>query len=361
LRLLIIYSRPIATARIGNFNVFSMAKRAPKLHNAEIEIRVLLGRFCMRIANTAALILAMTPFLAVAQRSQGRLDRKPSPATSAASALTAQPGAPATPVAQQLVTPENFLRANTKPNITPNHIQPVVPQPVMRPAAAIQAGPTASPLAAPLAATSAPAPIAQPVASAAPTPESTATVHYAQGQLTVTSQSASLGAVLKLISAKTGAAIDLAPELQNEPVVAQIGPSGVREVMTALLDSPKIDYIIMGSGNASGGMERILVRTRQSFGRTAIAASRPIQPPPQEAETELKLNENAPPVAGVTKPQTPLTQEQLMANWQKVREEKRQAEIEQQRQDRENEANRVEPPPQPEPQPNNNADNPPLN
>ena len=40
----------------------------------------------MRIANTAALILAMTPFLAVAQRSGGRLDRKPSPATSAASA-----------------------------------------------------------------------------------------------------------------------------------------------------------------------------------------------------------------------------------------------------------------------------------
>jgi len=72
-------------------------------------------------------------------------------------------------------------------------------------------------------------------------------------------------------------------------------------------------------------------------------------------------------VGGVAKPQTQLTQEQMMANWQKVREEKRLAEIEQQRQDRESEANHVEPPPQPEaqaqpePQPNNNADNPPLN
>jgi hypothetical protein len=197
--------------------------------------------------------------------------------------------------------------------------------------------------------------------SAAPAPEPTASVHYAQGQLTVTSQSASLGTVLKLISAKTGAVIDLAPELQNEPVVAQIGPSGVREVMTALLDSPRIDYIIMGSGAAPGGLERIFVRTRQSFGRSEIAISRPFQPPPQPAETEFKLNENVPPVAGVAKPQTPLTQEQLMANWQKVREEKRLAEIEQQRQDRENEANNVQPPPQPEPQPNNNADNPPLN
>jgi len=305
----------------------------------------------MRIANTAALILAMAPFLAVAQRSGGRLDRKPSPATSATSAPTAQSGAPAAAVAQQ---------PNTRPNVVPGRIQPVPAQPVMRPAAAIPAGPTASPVIAPLAATSAPAPIVQPAVNVPPALEPTANVHYSQGQLTVTSQNASLGTVLKLISAKTGATIDLAPELQNEPVVAQIGPSGVREVMTALLDSPRIDYIIMGSGTAPGGLERILVRTRQSFGRTEFAASRPIQPPPH-AETELKLNEYAPPVAGVAKPQTPLTQEQLMANWQKVREEKRLAEIEQQRQDRENEANRVEPPPQPEPQPNNNADNPPLN
>jgi hypothetical protein len=305
----------------------------------------------MRIANTAALILAMAPFLAVAQRSGGRLDRKPSPATSATSAPTAQSSAPAAAAAQQ---------PNTRPNIVPGRIQPVPAQQVMRPAAAIPASPTASPVIAPLAATSVPAPVAQPAVSVPPTLEPTANVHYSQGQLTVTSQNASLGTVLKLISAKTGATIDLAPELQNEPVVAQIGPSGVREVMTALLDSPRIDYIIMGSGTTPGGLERILVRTRQSFGRTEFAASRPIQPPPH-AETELKLNEYAPPVAGVAKPQTPLTQEQLMANWQKVREEKRLAEIEQQRQDRENEANRVEPPPQPEPQPNNNADNPPLN
>jgi len=304
----------------------------------------------MRIANTAALILAMAPFLA-AQRSGGRLDRKPSPATSATSAPAAQSGAPGAAAAQQ---------PNTRPSIVPGRIQPVPAQPVMRPAAAIPAGPTASPVIAPLAATSAPAPIVQPAVNVPPALEPTANVHYSQGQLTVTSQNASLGTVLKLISAKTGATIDLAPELQNEPVVAQIGPSGVREVMTALLDSPRIDYIIMGSGTAPGGLERILVRTRQSFGRTEFAASRPIQPPPH-AETELKLNEYAPPVAGVAKPQTPLTQEQLMANWQKVREEKRLAEIEQQRQDRENEANRVEPPPQPEPQPNNNADNPPLN
>jgi hypothetical protein len=309
------------------------------------------GALGMKIAKTAVLILAMAHLAAVAQRPDGRLDRKPSPATSAASVPMAQSGVPANSAPQ---------RPNTSPNVVRRQIQPVPVQPVMRPAANAPANPVASPVAQPLVATPVQATIARPVASAVPASEPTVSVHYAQGLLTVTSQSASLGAVLKLISAKTGAVIDVAPELQNEPVVAQIGPSGVRDVMTALLDSPKIDYIIIGSGADSGGLQRILVRTRQSFGRMEFAANRSFQPPPPQEETELKLNQNVPPVAGVAKPQ-PLTQEQLMANWQKAREEKRLAEIEQQRQDRENEANGVEPPPQPEPQPNNNADNPPLN
>lgn len=317
----------------------------------------------MRIANTAALILAMAPVFAFAQRSGGRADRKPSPAISAAPATAGQSVAPAAPATQRFVPSQNVVQPNTRPNVAPGNFQPAAPQPVMRPAAVAAASPTASPVIAPLVTTSVPSPVPQPAVSAVPppAPEPIANVQYAQGLLTVTSQNASLGMVLKLISAKTGATIDLAPELQNEPVVAQIGPSAARDVMTALLDSPKIDYIVMGSSAANGGLGRVLVRTRQSFGRTEFAASRPFQPPPPQPETELKLNENVPPIAGVAKPQTPLTQEQLMANWQKAREEKRLAEIEQQRLERENEGNRVEPPPQPEPQPNNNSANPPLN
>jgi hypothetical protein len=309
----------------------------------------------MRIANIAALILVTASFPAFAQRTGGHVEREPSPATSAVSTSSSPSGAQAAPNMQPAVNPYRVNPGSVAPSATqPNAFRPAPPaaQPV-------------APQPAPTSITSVPAPIPQPVVSPAPSPEPTAAVNYTQGQLTVVSQSASLGTVLKLISAKTGAVIDLAPELQNEPVIAQIGPSAVREVMTALLDSPKIDYIIMGSGNASGGMERILVRTRQSFGRNVIPMSRPPQPAPAEA-AEFKFAPGAP-AAGVAKPQTQLTQQQMMENWQKIREEKKLAEIEQQRQDRENEANHVEPPPQPdaqtqpEPQPNNNADNPPLN
>jgi len=321
----------------------------------------------MRIANIAAIILATASFTAFAQRSGGRIERKPSPSTSAVSNSASPSGAQAAPNLQPAVNP---YRPNSG-SIAPAATQTNAPRPAAPPASLARPIPvvpaqTAVPQPAPTSiAASVPAPTPQPVVSPAPSPEPMAAVNYTQGQLTVVSQNASLGTVLKLISTKTGAVIDIAPELQNEPVIAQIGPSAVREVMSALLDSPKIDYIIMGSGNASGGMEKILVRTRQSFGRNVIPMSRPAQPAPAEAD-DFRFATGAPAV-GVAKPQTQLTQEQLMANWQKAREEKRLAEIEQQRQDRENEANHVEPPPQPEaqaqpePQPNNNADNPPLN
>jgi len=325
-----------------------------------------------KIAKTTAFVLAaMAPVLAVAQRSQGHLERKPSPATSAAPA--AQSGTQTSPGSQQFVTSQNSFRPNPKSNAVPNTGLPASPpQSIVRPLAPVPAIAVARQVIAPTAvAISAPVPDShpvvnpQPVVNSTPSREATATVHYAQGQLTVSAQNASLGMVLKLISAKTGAVIDLAPELQNEPVIAQIGPSAVREVLTGLLDSPRIDYIIMGTGDAPGSLERIVVRTRQSFARTAMAGGRASQPRLQDAETEAKLEENGRPTAGGVAPAAePLTQEQLMENWKKIREEKRLAEIEQQRQDRENEQTQVqvEPQPQPEPQPDNPppAENPPL-
>jgi hypothetical protein len=319
----------------------------------------------LKIAKTAAFILAtMAPVMAVAQKSQGRAERKPSPSSSAPTAPGAPVGMQAAPASQQLVTSENFFRANSKANVSPGSTQSAMP--VVRPTPPIPAGSIVAPPAVPpaAAATSVPAADAQPVVIPAPSPEATAVVHYAQGQLTLISKNASLGTVLKLISAKTGAVIDLAPELQSEPVIAQIGPGPVREVLTGFLDSPRIDYIIMGTGDVSDSPERIVVRTRQSFARTAMASGRPSRPQPHDVEAEPKPDEEGHPAIGVASA-APMTQEQLMENWKKIREEKRLAEIEQQRQDRENEKTQVQVEPQPQPQPEPQpdippADNPPL-
>ncbi|HEY1936613.1 MAG TPA: hypothetical protein VGJ33_01605 [Candidatus Angelobacter sp.] len=194
-------------------------------------------------------------------------------------------------------------------------------------------------------------------ANALPAVSPSAAVDYAHGQLTVVSQNATLDTVLKLVAAKTGAVIDLSPELQNEPVIAKLGPSSVREVLTGLLDSPRIDYIIMGTGENPGSLKRIVVRTRKTFGKLAIAPVRSQAPPtPTEAQTE----ENDHPAAGASQAEAKLTQEQLMENWKKVREEKRLAEIEQQRQEREDPSTQPEVQPQSQSQPETTQqDNPP--
>ena len=212
--------------------------------------------------------------------------------------------------------------------VLPQVIQPAIPAPVA-------AQPAIQP------------PSVQPVAMSSSSTSGSAAVDYAHGQLTVVSERATLGQVLKLVAAKTGGVVDVAPELQNEPVIARLGPGPVREVLTELLDSPKVDYIVMGAADGHSGLERIVVRTRQTFGRTAMAAVHPAQPQPQPEE-EAKADETGHLPNGLTPAEAKLTQEQLMENWKKSREQMRLAEIQQQAQERENEKNQPQVEPQPE-------------
>jgi hypothetical protein len=193
--------------------------------------------------------------------------------------------------------------------------------------------------------TSAPLPAADAASPNSPQQDGTATVEYVKGQLTVVSHGAPLGTVLKLVSTKTGAAVGLAPELQNEQVVAQLGPGSVREIVTMLLDSPKIDYILMGVGNDADSLQRIVVQSRRAAGRGSMADLRPPQPAPEE-----ELDENGKMSNGLTPDESHMTQDELRENWKKVREQKLQAEILQQKQDRERERLEAETP-QPQPQP----------
>ena len=91
-----------------------------------------------------------------------------------------------------------------------------------------------------------------------------------------------------------------------------------------------------------------------------MAAVGPQQPKPAEAEKEPKVDANGRLANGLTPAEATMTQEELMENWKKVREEMRQAEIKQQAQDRENEKTQPQTEPQPDPQPEPpQPDNPP--
>ncbi len=205
---------------------------------------------------------------------------KPSP-------MVQRPSAPAQP---SVVTSSNYYRPPATPAPVPDAagrggrgaagrvalsaISPVTPQPARVPQSFAPATPVAAvapmqPLAVP----------AMPVAPPA-NKEEAIKVEFHQGLLTVMAENAELGKVLHLIGAKTGAEVEVAPELSNEPVVAHLGPGSPNEILSLMLNSPRIDFILMGS-DEEGVVRRLLVRRKASFG-TEASAHRPHQQP-QEA------------------------------------------------------------------------------
>ena len=341
----------------------------------------------LNLSRTARLmVVAAAPVVAMAQSPQVRPSQPRPAATPAAVPGTAATPAPAarpahpSPDSRRFVTNENFFHARPKPQPASSDAQPTAAQPAnTRPATVKSTLPVPSkvlpPTSQPAAAIAVPA-MAAPQPSAAlpaiitpPAPNSAghdlAAVDFSHGELTVVAQRAPLGLVLKLIAARTGAVIDLEPELQNEPVVAQLGPAPAREVLIALLGSPRVDYIVMAPSDDPNGVQRVVVRTRLTFGRVAMAPIQPSQPKTAEADPEPRLDENGHLRNGLSSVEGNMTQEQRMENWRKAREAMRVAEIKQQADDREREKTEPQPAPQPEPQPapqpEPQRDNPPQN
>jgi len=328
-------------------------------------------------AKAVTLVLAaLAPWMCAAQAAQ-TVPAKPSPQQHAAGApaanTAAPPSQPASADSRRFVGHENFYRAGSTTQPAPSPANAAQPQttasaPVagvnrINNALPVQQRPVVPPAPQPVAASLPVQPaVPQPVtnAPAVPTPadhEMTAAVDYASGKLTVVADRAPLGHVLKLIAGKTGAVIDLAPELQQEPVMAKLGPSPVREVLTALLDSPRIDYIVMGSGDEPGTLQRIVVRRRQSFGNSPMAAFRPQQPQQQIPGVEPDVNGQV--ISRRAVPgQNETTEEQRMEEWKKQRAQMLESEMKQQAQERENEKYQSQDPPAP-PQPPQQQDNPP--
>jgi hypothetical protein len=316
------------------------------------------------------IVVAATPVLGLAQTTPV----KPSPQQRAQAPAAAKAPAPpaASPDSRSFVTNENYYRGGARAqaaasapgrvgvrdsavSATPavnnfGSLNPAQQQRVIAPAAqpVVAAAISSQPVLPQPAAT---IPASQPAVDR----DASAAVDYSSGQLTVVAERASLGHVLKLIAAKTGAVVDVAPDLQQEPVMAKIGPSPVREVLTSLLDSPRIDYIVFGTGEEPGSLQRIVVRRRQSFGNAGMGVMRSAQA--QQATDSDQPDSNGQAISRRNIPgQNEMTPGQRMEDWQKTRAQMLEAEIKQQAQDRENDKLQPqEPPAAPETQ----QDNPP--
>jgi len=88
-------------------------------------------------------------------------------------------------------------------------------------------------------------------------------VTYQGGQLTITARNSTLGDILKVVHAQTGAEIDL-PGPGNDRVVGTFGPGPARDVLAALLYGSHFNYVLLGSETDPQSLNRVMLFARTS-------------------------------------------------------------------------------------------------
>jgi len=171
-------------------------------------------------------------------------------------------------------------------------------------------------------------------------------VTYDNGTLTIVAKNSTLGDILRAVHAQTGAVMDISGNA-SERVASQFGPGSPRAVLAELLNGSSYNYVILGSPNDPGMVQK-LVLTPKSGGdaepQTAeVAAGGPparIQPPAQpapeatedEAEDDSDAQEEQPatPAEAAQQPAQPPAQPQIKTPEQLLQELQRQQQLLQQ-------------------------------
>lgn len=138
------------------------------------------------------------------------------------------------------------------------------------------------------------------LAESSPTPPQ---VSYGNGQLTIVAQNATLSQVLRSVGSLTGTSVEMPSSASGERVVGQLGPGQPRDVLNALLNGTKFNYIILGVTGNPGAVQKVILTTPKPATAVNTAQNAPaVQPPeePQEVEENYGEPESQP------GPQTPI-------------------------------------------------------
>lgn len=87
-------------------------------------------------------------------------------------------------------------------------------------------------------------------------------VTYREGQLTIIAQNSTLQDILSAVRKATGAAIDAPAAAAGDRVATRLGPGAPRDVLAALLNGSRFDYILLGSPASPGNVHRLILSPR---------------------------------------------------------------------------------------------------
>ena len=101
------------------------------------------------------------------------------------------------------------------------------------------------------------------------------TVTYRDGQLTIVAENSTLQDILTGVRKATGATVDAPASSAGERVATHLGPGQPREVLAALLNGSRFDYILLSPADNPGGIRRLILSPRSG----AVAAEVQGRPP----------------------------------------------------------------------------------
>ena len=159
-----------------------------------------------------------------------------------------------------------------------------------------------------------------------PTPEQMPSVApevmYQGGMLTIKAPNSTMNDVLSAVRRVTGATIEKPPVGGGDRVVAQLGPGQPKDVLEALFNGSRYDYIILGSMTRPGGVDRVILTAKANAGGAPAAvannqnagqAPRPNAQPVQNAdqdEPEADTEDMSVPERDQAEPEQPEQQQQ---------------------------------------------------
>lgn len=130
-----------------------------------------------------------------------------------------------------------------------------------------------------------------PFAVAAPTPQAPPApaelppvppqVTYRDGMLTVVAPNSNLSTVISAIRAKTGIEFEGIDNMAPDRLALTIGPAPASEVLAAIFDGSRFDYVVVGRSDSPNIVQRVVLTPKQGAPAPAGAvAMQPQQRPP---------------------------------------------------------------------------------
>jgi AMIN domain-containing protein len=127
-------------------------------------------------------------------------------------------------------------------------------------------------------------PTARALAALARGPEPPLRVGFDRGLLTISARKATLADVLYQVHLRTGAEIPIPSGADQEQVAIQAGPGPAKDVIAALLNGSRFNYVLQGTAQDPSGVGALILTPKANISEPSYTPPPVYAPPPQQPQ-----------------------------------------------------------------------------